>query len=142
MRHLLLALMIVLLPLRGWAGDAMATGMATAPLQHQQSAMEVIAGHAHEPGSVSHSAHEMASHAPAQALHDCAEQADDQPAQAGNAHDGHCNTCEACQACHTVALSPVTAGLNTSFNAPTQPRAMAAQFTSAPAALGQKPPIS
>lgn len=142
MRHLLLALLIVLLPLRGWLGDAMATSMATAPLQHQQSAMEVIAGHGHEPGAASHSGHEVASHAPAQALHDCAEQADEQSAQAGNAHDGHCNTCEACQACHTVALSPVALGLNTSFNAPTQPRAMAAQFTSAPAALGQKPPIS
>lgn len=132
MRHLLLALMIVLLPLRGWAGDAMATGMTAAPTQPLQIATEFIAAHAHE----------SASHAPAQAMHDCAEQADGQLAQTGNAHDGHCSTCESCQACHTLALSPVAPGLNTAFNASAQPRAMAMQFTSAPAALDQKPPIS
>jgi hypothetical protein len=33
MRHLLLALMIALLPIRGWMGDAMALAMLTAPAQ-------------------------------------------------------------------------------------------------------------
>lgn len=142
MRHFLLALMIVLLPLRGWAGDAMAPGMAAAPTQHQQLATEFIATHAYESGSGGHFDHQTASHAPAQTMHDCAEQVDGQPAQAGNAHDGHCSTCESCQACHTLALSLVAPDLNTAFNASAQPRAMAMQFTSAPAARGQKPPIS
>jgi hypothetical protein len=33
MRHLLLALMIALLPIRGWMGDAMALAMLVAPAQ-------------------------------------------------------------------------------------------------------------
>lgn len=38
MRHLLLALMIALLPIRGWMGDAMALAMLAAPAQTQHHA--------------------------------------------------------------------------------------------------------
>lgn len=43
MRHLLLALMIALLPIRGWMGDAMALAMLAAPAQtmhHAASGMD------------------------------------------------------------------------------------------------------
>lgn len=38
MRHLLLALMIALLPIRGWMGDAMAVAMLAAPAQTMSAA--------------------------------------------------------------------------------------------------------
>lgn len=149
MRHLLLALMIVLLPLRGWMGDAMATGMATgtvaATSQHRQAATEMVAGHAHAMGSADHFEHQTASQEPVQALHDCAGHASDQSSHAADSHDnrdGHCDSCQACQACHTVALSRTAVILETAFSDPGLPHAAAAQFTSAQAALGQKPPIS
>jgi hypothetical protein len=142
MRHLLLVLMIALLPVRGWIGDAMATGMAAGHLQHQQAATEFIAVHPHESVASDHFDHVMpapeAMHA--QAAPDCA----GHQVSHGNeqAADAHCDSCAACQACHTVALSPAAAGLNPVFQALTLPRPAPDQFASADAALGQKPPIS
>ena len=52
MRFLVVALMIALLPLRGWAGEVMATEMASSQITHQHEqlddAIELIAGHAHK----------------------------------------------------------------------------------------------
>lgn len=135
MRHLILAIMIVLLPLRGWVGDAMATQMAadsaSSTSQHHQVATEVIAAHAHDTGAAGHFDHENA----LQTAHDCA-------VQTADTASGHCGSCQICQVCHTVALSPPTAGLNMTFDAPLLPPTSATLFTSAQAALGKKPPIS
>ncbi|MGH8804431.1 MAG: hypothetical protein ACREXN_06770, partial [Polaromonas sp.] len=132
-------------PLRGWFGDAMATEMALAQLQHQQPATKIIANHAHKPGAEAHFNHETAASKATDAVqavqiaHDCA----GQPAgEASHAADAQCESCSACQACHTVALSSAAAKVNPVFSAFTRPRAAAAQFASAEAALGQKPPIS
>ena len=150
MRHLMLALMIVLLPLRGWVGDAMATGMATGmatnmatgllnqSVQHPLNAIKSIAGHTHAAGAESHLDHQTAAHEPAQSTHDCAGHV----AAQGTDTDDHCSTCGACQACHTVALSPPGAELNVCFSAATVSPTGTTPFTSAAAALGQKPPIS
>ncbi len=142
MRSLLFVLMIALLLLRGWMGDAMATGMALAPLQHQQSATTSIATHAHGMSVEEHFYHVMA--APearhqAQAVHDCASHSAADPSPAA---DAQCESCTACQACHTLALSPATADSMTHFKAFTRPSVTAAQFASAETAPGQKPPIS
>jgi hypothetical protein len=148
MRRLLFALMIALLPLHGWIGDAMATEMAVAQLQHPQLATKITAVHAHEMDTGAHFFHEGA--APeavleqpllqeGQVAHDCAGQSSDNPFHAANAY---CESCAACQVCHMVALSPVVADLNHFISACTLPHAAAAAFTSAEAALGQKPPIS
>jgi hypothetical protein len=144
MRHLLLALLIALLPLRGWVGDAMATQMAAGQLQHPSMQAEIQPAHSHsheEEVATAHTGHheEAAAQAP-QTLHDCAEQTADNSGT--HSSDGHCGTCAACQACHTVALSPTAPGLVAVFSAPTLPRPAADQFASADAALGQKPPIS
>ena len=142
MRHLLLALLIALLPLRGWVGDAMATQMAAGQLQHPSAQAEVQAAHSHEEEMArAHTGHhgEAAVQA-SQTLHDCAEQTADNSST--HSSDGHCETCAACQACHTVALSPAAPGPVAVFSAPTLPRPAADQFASADAALGQKPPIS
>ena len=138
MRHLLLVLMIALLPLRGWVGDAMATSMAAGQLQ-QQVATKIIATHAHQSGAQDHFDHETAAPEAVQAVHDCASDAADETSHAAGTH---CESCAACQACHTVALSQTAADVNTVFNALTRPHAAADQFASAEAALRQKPPIS
>jgi hypothetical protein len=136
MRHLLFAVLIALLLLRGWVGDAMATQMAAGQLQHQATQVAAEAGHLHEDVEMAHTGH--GTEAPA--LHDCAEQ----PADSGNSQsaDGHCETCAACQACHTVALSPAAPGAMPHFSALALPRPAADSFASADASLRQKPPIS
>ena len=136
MRHLLFAVLIALLPLRGWVGDAMATQMAAGQIQHQAIQVAGEASRLHEDVEMAHTGH--ATEAPA--LHDCAEQ----PADGGNTHsaDGHCETCAACQACHTVAVSLAARGDMPHLNTPALPRPAADSFASADAALRQKPPIS
>ncbi len=138
MRHLFLIIMIVLLPLRGWVSDAMATGMVTAQVQ-QQTAAKIVAIHAHEAGVQAHQDTETVVADASQTAADCSGHA-----SGGDDHavDTHCNSCSVCQACHTVALSPAAADVTTAFNPRTLPRAVVAQFVSAEHALGEKPPIS
>lgn len=129
MRLLVLILAIVLLPLRGWLGDA----MMLAPVQQ---------------ASAGHAMHAMAeSGMQAQAMH-AMPSADDHAVHAAHAamdHDGthtaH-TTCDTCQFCHSVAVTawpevPMPAA------APAHvPVGDAMRFASAEAAQGFKPPIS
>lgn len=125
MRCLVLALMIVLLPLRGWAGDDMATQMATQMASTAVSS-ETAADRTHEMSAATDCAG-----------HSASKQADSSVSKSANGE-----TCQACQACHTVALSSSTAIDSVLFEAPSLPLVTAAQFTSADTALGQKPPIA
>lgn len=144
MRRPLFIAMIFLLLLRGMVGDAMATGMAAGHLQRAAVATEFVAVHAHETRANGHFDHaaESMTHSVATPP-DCAGHA------AGEASDpmtpettGHCESCAACQACNTVALSPLTSNTTSLAIPPALPHSPAAQFASALAALGQKPPIS
>ncbi|MDP2032872.1 MAG: hypothetical protein Q8K29_05610 [Polaromonas sp.] len=139
MRHLVLALMIALLPIRGWVGDVMATEMAAPKAAQMQNATELVASHAHGTGAGGHFDHvSIESHVEPPAP-DCAGHG------AGASlplADAHCESCTVCQACHTVALSPLIPALHAAVAAPALPRSPAAHFASATAALGQKPPIS
>jgi len=137
MRHLVLALMIVLLPLRGWAGDAMVTQRASAAIT-----TETGAANAHEIAVSASFSHKNQTLAVAQAMPDCHDQVASHQESDQTTSDDHCGTCQACQACHTVALSPSSLEVSTSFTSPTLRPTRAATFTSAAAALGQKPPIS
>ena len=137
MRHLVLALMIVLLPLRGWAGDAMATQMASAAIATKSGAAS-----AHEMRATASLAHQNEAFEVVQAVPDCHEQFTGKLETDHAATSDHCGTCQACQACHTLALSPSTRDVSTSFTSPQLRPTHAAAFTSAAAALGQKPPIS
>ena len=140
MRHLFLILMIALLPLRGWVSDAMATGMLASQVQqHQQTAPKIAAPHAHEAGVQAHHDTEIVVANAAKTAGDCSGHAS---GGTGHAADTHCDSCSVCQACHTVALSPAAAGVTAVFDLRTLPLAAVAQFASAEAALGQKPPIS
>jgi hypothetical protein len=138
MRHLFLIIMLVLLPLRGWVSDAMATGMVTAQVQ-QQTTAKIVATHAHEAEAQAHQDTETVVADASQTAADCSGHA-----SGGDDHaaDTHCNSCSVCQACHTVALPPAAADVTAAFNPRTLPRAVVAQFVSAEHALGEKPPIS
>ena len=120
MRYLVLALMIFLLPLRGWTGDAMATHMAATAVSSETGAT-----HTHEKSAST----------------DCAGHQGSGQADLSVSKSVSGETCQACQACHTVALSSNIAADSVLFVAPSPPLVTAAQFTSADTALGQKPPI-
>ena len=120
MRYLVVALMIFLLPLRGWTGDAMATHMAVTAVSSESGA-----NHIHEKS----------------ALTDCAGHQGGGQADLSESKTVNGETCQACQACHTVALSSNTAVDSVLFVAPPPLLVTTAQFFSADTALGQKPPI-
>jgi len=143
MRRFTFVLMIALLLLRGWMGEAMATGMALAPLQPLPPATQTVATHAHGISDQAHSDHETAvseARHEVQAVHECA--GDTAHDDASHASHAHCDACAACQACHTVALTPSAASAHPVFSARALPRATVTYFASADTARGQKPPIS
>lgn len=137
MRHLVLALMIVLLPLRGLAGDVMAVDMTSMAVTMKSEATGAYKKAASESFDHQNQAFETT-----QLMPDCHEQVSSQPAHDKAANNDHCGTCPACQACHTVGLSPSSLGVTASFASPQLRPARAITFTSASATLGQKPPIS
>jgi hypothetical protein len=137
MRLIVLALMIVLLPLRGWAGDTMATQMASAAV-----AIETGAARTKKIAATASFDHKNQAFQTTQAMPDCHEQVASHQETDQTANSDHCGTCQACQACHTVALSPSPLQISVSFTSPSLRPTNAAAFTSAAAALGQKPPIS
>ncbi len=122
MRLLVLVLAIVLLPLRGWLGEA----MMLAPVQ-QASAGHAM--HAMADAHDMHAAHAGMDHA---TTHDAPD----------GGHDGAHTTCDTCQFCHSVAVTawpevpmPVAAPAHA-------PVGNAMRFASAEATQGFKPPIS
>jgi len=134
MRHCLLILMIALLPLRAWAGDAMAGEM----LAQQLIAINSIAAeHATTRGSGSFD-HETA----ALAMPDCHGQAAS-PADAAQAHHTASagNACSQCQACSSAALQPSATLLPAVPGPQALPATGTPQFASALPAAAFKPPI-
>jgi hypothetical protein len=130
MRIFWLTLMVVLLPLRGWTGDAMATGMAGEQAQITFHA----AAHAKDTHEEDHAHHGQA----IQTSPECAGHG----SEAGTQADGVCESCSACHACHALALL-VPANLLAPLPAGSTPASTGAdRFASADAAPGQKPPIS
>jgi hypothetical protein len=135
MHHLVLALMIALLPIRGWVAEVMATDMASSKAVQLQNATKMVAAHAVGAGVADHFGHASTdSPAPDSA---------GQGAQEGSPMtDAHGESCTVCQACHTVALFPLIPAMPSPMASPAVPRSPAARFASAIAAPGQKPPIS
>lgn len=128
MRRWLLLVIVLLLPLRGWMGEAMAADMlrqAAAGMQSHSHAVEQDARAAH--------GHDCDGHAQADAAQPGAEDA------APQAH-ADCPTCAMCQVCSSVALSPAQAGTaGTKFSHP-RPQAVQPAFASADPDLFFKPP--
>jgi len=134
--------MIALLPLRGWAGDVMATQMAASAVSIEAVAIEAGASDAHETGGKASFIHQKQMFESSNVTSDCHAQLGSHPDTANATNSEHCTTCPACQVCHTVALSPPSLDVTISFASPQLGQSSASIFTSADAALGQKPPIS
>ena len=137
MRYLVLVLMIALLPLRGWAGEVMATQMAASAV-----AIEAGASDAHEIGGKASFIHQKQMFESSNVTSDCHEQLSSHQDTSNATNSEHCATCPACQVCHTVALSLPSLDVTISFASPQLGQSSASTFTSADAALGQKPPIA
>ena len=136
MRRLLFILLIALLPLRGWVGDAMAIGMAA---QQVRMASISAALDAHAPLEETHGHQAANTDTDAVYANEC------HGATGGatsHSADSDCESCAVCQACHTVALSSAASDALARLAPAVPPQTVVAQFASAEAALGQKPPIS
>jgi hypothetical protein len=148
MRFFVLALLMVLLPLRGWTGDAMATDMAVsaaAQQMHQTTNAAAKAdshqGHQSREGHSNHADHETLTEVTASTA-GCLIHADcDQTHHAGHSA-GDCESCSACQACHNVPLLVDSDELKQRLNSLWTPTEAVDPFASADAAHDQKPPIS
>jgi hypothetical protein len=138
MRRLILAVMIVLLPLRGWIGDAMALEAAAGtPAAIQSIAVDVrptleIAHFEADTGRQDLRA--GPGHCPDHASAPAG--GDDSDTSA----DGQ--ACTVCQVCHTVAMSADAAPLPALPLPALVPEMPFPRFTSALPAPGLKPPIS
>lgn len=137
MRTLLLALMIALLPIRGWLGDAMAVEM----VRHSLPAASLVAEASAASVAADAHCHEAMAMEADSGMDTMAHHAGSHDDNGGADHQG-CGTCTACQVCHTVALGgmPVVDTVHSAPQAP--PAARAARFASAEPAPGLKPPIS
>lgn len=143
MRVLLLALMIALLPLRGWVGDAMAMEMVAATLQQPRIAINFIASHADMARGTAQFEvhHEAMVHADCPG-HTATTSGSDTPTDSQHQADAaDCATCAACQICHTVALTPIPLQMASAALPTVQPPSSSHHFASAERAPGFKPPI-
>lgn len=147
MRRLILALMIVLLPLRSGVGDAMATEMAAGQFQPQIAIIN-IANDVDKTGAAAHFYNKTiqtdgdmsVANADVHQAHPCGESAPQPAQQHGNSTN--CDACSLCQVCHTVALFNAPATSPGTVSPAFHPEAMRHHYASADAALSEKPPIS
>lgn len=123
MRRWLLLLMILLLPLRGWVGDALAGEMLR---QHVAAEARQDPGGHHEV-RVAHG-------------HDCDEHGTAAQAQAQPVQLGDCATCASCQVCSAVALWPLAPPAVLASLSQPQPHGGEPACTSAEPAHAFKPP--
>ena len=121
-RYLLIALMIVLLPLRGWAGDIMAVDMAATTVMQAK-----MAGATDETSQAAMPA-------------DCIMQPQ-APSDDVAAHCCHGETCETCELCLAVASLSTAPWVSSPLVRHSSPLALSASFTSAASAANLKPPI-
>lgn len=133
--------MIILLPLRGWMGDAMAMEMALGSAasittktiaNYPYSTADTGTFHINNSGiSAPCPGHMDLTLAPV--THD------EQPQDAST--DDHCATCGVCQICHTVAVTVSPPFLQSKLSPHILRPVSGMQFASAPSAPGIKPPI-
>jgi len=134
MRVFSVALMIALLPLRGWVGDVMAMELTT----------QSLAVHPHaeaSPHAAMPACHE--GHAAQAQHHDHAMAVDAMPPaspESGQAA-ADCGSCSVCQICHSVALAAVLPQLPAAVSSAAAPASGHTLYASAERALGYKPPI-
>ena len=131
MRRFVLLVMILLLPLRGWAGAVMSVDMS----MQSVAAVPVVASSAY----VAEPAHAETVKSGA----DCPDHSAMQAAgEASSNGSSHCNTRVACQICHTVALTGITPLKLAPLGADSPIALGVTRFASVALASGFKPPIS
>jgi hypothetical protein len=130
MRTLLLALFIVLLPLRGWMGDAMA-------LQSVHSA-SVQAEH-HAEAMHAHAMHEHAAQDDFDSF--MSAEATDADEHTAHSHAPGCGDCKVCQLCHGTALSLLPGPLQLPPLPRSAPQSTQPNLSSVAIAPTHKPPI-
>ena len=128
MRYLLVALMIVLLPLRGWAGNVMAVDMAAQQVLMAQTATVDTAIAAESA---------MPADCPMQA-----QAAADKSSDAAQTTGSHCNGCNTCQLCLTLASFTWTHSPAGPIKPHAAPSAIGIRFSNADSVASLKPPIS
>ena len=141
MRRFIFILMIALLPLRGWMGEAMATEMATMHLIATQAInTPATAKFGTKNGMNGMSGHSEASvdaTLPSTAMPaDC-----EMHAKSASDSTPSKQLCSHCQACHAVGLAATVQIISPSSLHTPAPAEHVSLFASAPLALSQKPPI-
>ncbi|MES2976996.1 MAG: hypothetical protein V4731_01110 [Pseudomonadota bacterium] len=131
MRHLFLALLIALLPLRGWLGDAMAIDMASVTAASMNAPSQHPAHQAVSPDTVAEMAH-----------HDCGEAVVHSDNSPGEKQTAACDQCPSCDACHAVGLALGESRAESSALTRAGPASLFQRFASAESFPGNKPPIS
>jgi hypothetical protein len=148
MRRIFIILMIVLLPLRGWAGAVMAAEMSAYMVMQNETAINFVAAAAY-PERVSatfNSENELkiqpecpghaAQHSGLESASATAQESDQTTPKA------HCENCGTCQVCNSLVLSSNAAVQSTVLPKSSLAPAAGFSFASALLATGQKPPIS
>jgi hypothetical protein len=137
MRHLLLALMIVLLPIRGWVGNAMAINMA---------AQQVLMTQGQVRGATLVSGADKASVAASTMPDDCPMNAQIKDGKSGDgdqpvetASSCNCNSCELCAALASFTFSTLATA---AFTPHAEPPSRGSRFSSAERVFSLKPPIA
>jgi hypothetical protein len=133
MRIMLLALMMVILPLRGWTGNAMAVDMASQAVAFAQQTS------ASTPGSAERVAAEaMPSDCPMLGQTAGTATADADSPASGD----HCKACDTCELCLAMATSGESGRTACVFQRQVAPLASGHCFSSADNFSRFKPPIS
>lgn len=129
-RMLLLAVMIVLMPIRGVIGDAMAIGMQT-----HSSSQSSINQSAHVDGNKLIECHEHAGSV-------SVDKADINVTSVAKQNSGGCSNCSLCDVCHSVAFT--LSGMQDSLDVMSSlhPQVGNTAYLSAERATSLKPPIS
>lgn len=133
MHRWLLLLVVLLLPLRGWMGHAMATEV----VEHGFVGVQAHA-HAVEHGARAGHGHDCEDHGRAAPVPVEAAQPAADPASPNTHAD--CPTCASCQACSSVALSPAPAASAAVVFSHPRPQTAQPAFASAEPAHLFKPP--
>ena len=123
-RFLLIGLLVVLLPLRGWAGDIMAVDMVAGATSKLAVNSDMRAAVAAVPSQAAMPA-------------DCMMFAESSPDAAT-----HCSNCDTCELCLAVVSSTTLVWAASQWLRHSSPLATNASFTSAASASNLKPPIS
>ncbi len=155
MRLLLIALMMVLTPVRGLMGDAMAIGMFSTQQMAQTAQSAQVAGatseEANAVASLDASKQPALHHDPSGSLEDCADAAAPALITGNCSADGSgcatqvaqvCESCPACQSCHGVELVTDLSGNGDLLRSRRATTAALADFVSAEGEPALKTPIS